>query len=222
MKMLSGSRSQFAFAVFSCLLVLPTLGCHIGIRGNGIIETETREVEDFKNIDTGIVAEVIIRVGQPKSVKVTFDQNLLPMVRTEVKGDTLRISSVGSWNSSHGCTVEISVPELVDLNASGVGSTTVNDFAGDQLSVNVSGVGNVTVSGTTKTLDLNVSGVGSADLANLKAESVTANISGVGGATVFASKSVSGGVSGVGGLDIHGNPPERDVNRSGVGGVNFN
>jgi Putative auto-transporter adhesin, head GIN domain len=212
---------QFAFVVFASCIALSLSGCWKGIQGNGIIETDNREVGDFRKIDTGVVADVVVHVGQPKSVRITFDQNLLPMVKTEVNGETLKIFSKGSWSSKSGCTIEIGVPELTDLDASGVGSTTVVDFAGDQLAIDVSGVGSVTVSGTTKSLDLNVSGVGNADLDELKAESVTVSISGVGGASVFASQSVSGGVSGVGGLEIHGNPTDRKVRRSGIGDVSF-
>jgi hypothetical protein len=213
-----GTGRQLLLPALACLLIA---GCNIGERGNGVKATEVREVGDFEKVAAKGVANVVITVGQPKSVTVTVDENLMELVETEVKDHQLVISTSRSISTGIGLNVEITVPTLTEAGVSGVGDITVNDASGATLQLRVSGAGNIRASGTVGNVEARVSGVGDVELRELNAENVKVSVSGSGGAQVYASKSVDATVSGVGGIDIYGNPEIRKHSTSGVGSITF-
>ena len=208
----------FLLAAFACTLFV---GCSIGIQGNGVAATDTREVSDFEGVKASGVASVTITVGQPKSVTVNVDENLMEYVETTVENNQLVISTSKSISPSLGLKVEITVPTLSEASVSGVGDIKVVDAAGESLKLRISGVGSIVAAGTVTNADVSVSGVGDADLTELKAENVVVSVSGTGDANVYASKSVDAKVSGVGDIVVYGNPETRNHSESGVGDVEF-
>ncbi len=207
--------------VLPAVLLLLVPGCIIGTPGSGVSKTEVREVEDFNSLSFGGSGEVTIRVGQEKSLVVTFDDNLIDMVETKVIDGELIVRVNGSYHSTLGLDIEIGVPELVAVSVSGVGDIEVLDMSGSRLEVTVSGVGEVKVIGSVDELECRVSGVGDAELRQLKAKRVEVSVSGTGGAEVFASESVDASASGVGGIDVYGNPSNVQESASGIGDIDF-
>ncbi len=203
------------------LLFTLLAGCSIGIKGNGIALTESREVDDFEAVQASGVASVTITVGKPKSVSVTIDANLMEYVETTVKNNLLVISTKQAISTSLGLKVEITVPTLNEASVSGVGDIKIVDAAGESLKLRMSGVGSIKATGTVTNVDVSVSGVGDANLVDLKTENVIVSVSGTGGANVFASKSVDAKVSGIGDIIVFGNPEIRNHSESGIGDVEF-
>ena len=158
--------------VLPALLVLLVPGCMIGTPGSGVSKTEEREVEDFDRVDFSGSGEVTIRIGQEKSVTVTFDDNLIEMVETKVVDGELIIDVNGSYHSSLGLDIEIGTPQLVAASTSGVGDVEIHDAQGTDLRLSISGVGEITGTGQVDNLEVTVSGVGSAELRELKAKHV--------------------------------------------------
>jgi hypothetical protein len=190
-----------------------------GIPGSGVSRTESRDLGEFHAISHDAVGAVTVTVGQPHSVKVTFDDNLLSLVETRVVDGELKIKTTGSFNSTHTLDVQITVPAVESLKVSGVGSLNAAGIESDNIELKLSGVGSLKVEGKTKNLDLNVSGVGSAELKALEAESARVIVSGVGGATVYATESVDVHTSGVGGVRVFGNPKDPKIKSTGIGKV---
>jgi len=61
-----------------CVVVVA--GCHLpGVRGNGQIKTEERQVGAFANLDTGGAFEIEWESGSP-ALRITTDENLLPYI----------------------------------------------------------------------------------------------------------------------------------------------
>lgn len=211
--------------VWLCLpLALALSGCiqlPVGIQGSGVSKTETRTVGEFHAVSHNVVGEVTIQIGQPPSVQVTFDDNLLEILETSVVDGELRIDCNENYSSQVGLKIQITAPSLDELKLTSVGSMEVTGFAGESLTVNQSGVGSLKVEGKAKSVDLKVSGVGSADLKGLEAETVKVVVSGVGEASVFASESVDASTSGIGEITVHGNPKEQKTKSSGIGEVSF-
>lgn len=190
-----------------------------GTPGSGVSKTETREVGEFHSISHGAVGAVTVTVGQPHSVKVTFDDNLLSMVETKVVDGELKIKTTGSFNSKLTMDVQITVPEVKNLEVEGVGALDVTGIESENINLKLSGVGSLKAEGKTKNLDLKVSGVGAAELKGLEAESAKVVVSGVGGATITATGSVDVQTSGVGGVKVFGNPKDPKIKSTGIGKV---
>ncbi len=203
-------------------ILLFSAGCDIsftGTPGSGVAATEDRTGEDFHAVSVGGTGDVDIVVGGEKSVTVTFDDNLLEMVRTEVVNGELRITTSGSYSSKVGLDIQVTVPTLDAVSVSGVGDLTVANVSGPLMNVSISGVGKATMSGEVDELDVSVSGTGDAHLKDLKAKKVKVRSSGVGGAIVHATESVDASASGTSDIKVHGNPEEVKQNSSGVGSV---
>ncbi len=107
------------------LLLVSSLGCQIGIKGSGVAKTETRQLADFKSISNEAVGDVIVTIGDTQSVEVTIDDNLMPLLVTEVENGVLKIKTTGSFSTSLGLNVKVTVPSLESLRSSGVGNTKI-------------------------------------------------------------------------------------------------
>src|SRR4051812_22937807 len=72
-------------------------GCSMGpaVKGSGVAKTESRQVGPFTRISIEGSGNVVVTVDptQPASLVLKADDNILPLVETTVKGDTLVISS---------------------------------------------------------------------------------------------------------------------------------
>jgi hypothetical protein len=211
-------------------------------KGSGNMVTETRQVSDFDSIQVDYPARVIISQGNTETLKIEAEDNVLPGLKTEVKGNDLRIyykSQDGKHvNPTKVVVITITAKELSALDFSSAGESTVTGLKSDDLSVSLSGAGNVKLnditvqklnvslsgagsaaaSGAADDLRVNISGFGGFNGKDLQSNTVSVNISGAGSATVHAEDTLSASISGAGSVSYYGSP---DVSKeiSGVGSV---
>ncbi len=204
-----------------CCLTATVLitGCNFGVPGNGVAKIEDRQVDDFDSVSLRGIGSVNITVGEPKSVTVTVDENLMQLLETVVEDGELIIKSRKAIAPRVDLVVNISTPELNAGRVSGVGDMDITGATGDSLDLSVSGVGSLTATGQVTNADVRVSGVGSANLNQLIAENVVVRVSGTGDANVHATSSVDAKVSGIGDIVVHGNPQSVNKSASGIGDV---
>ena len=110
-----------------------------GIKGSGDLQTETRDVDKFERIKLYGSFDLFVTVGQKQSVKVTFDDNLLDNVETEVQGKTLILDAHKSYSSRKNCKIEITVEELEYVKLSGSGDIVINELDADFFEYELSG-----------------------------------------------------------------------------------
>jgi hypothetical protein len=213
------------------------------IRGSGNVVTQTRDVSGFNSIQVDYPARVLISQGASETLKIQAEDNVLPGLKTEVKGNELRIY-YKSQNGQHVnptklVVITITVKNLSALDLSsagesvvdgihsddlsvsldGAGNVKLNDIAVKKLDVNLSGAGSTAASGTADDLVVNISGFGGFNGKELKCSTVSVNISGAGSATVWAEEQLTAMISGAGSVSYYGSP-EVTKQISGVGGVN--
>lgn len=215
---------------------LGSLGC--GVRGSGVEKTEKREVGAFRVVDMSGLARVVVTVGEPASCTITGDDNIVPLLHTEVADGVLDLDSTRPYRPNVPLVVRLTTPALERIELSGAGALEVNGAKGDRLAVSVSGAGDarlqdiavktltiklsgagdVTAKGTAGTLELDLSGAGEAELAGLSCGTAEVEVSGAGGVTVAAEKTLKARVSGAGTVKYVGSPSvESEV--SGAGSV---
>ena len=205
----------FGFALtLSCVLT----GCHHGIQGSGVRKTEKRELASFKAIDTTGAYEVKVTCQKPVAVEIEADDNILPLIQTEVRDGVLYVTSEKSYNSRKGVTLRISVPNLERLKSTGADEFQVADLKNEKFSVNSTGASTVMASGETKTVDIESSGADKIDTSELKAQKVSVSSSGAASIDVFASEQLDVTVSGAASVR-YGGDPKVTKNISGVGSV---
>lgn len=207
---------------FVLLFVLVASGCSCafwGIRGNGKLKTENRNISDFTKLETAGAYLVKVKCGDEPSLKITAEENLLPYIRSNIYGKTLRIDTRKNISPRKEIVIEITVNDLRELNCSGANSISVKNINTDEFTVNLSGAGNIKLTGITGKLDAKIAGAGNLDAKDLKAEDVYVSVSGTGNAEVYSSNYLNASVSGVGSIDYYGNPKEAKTNVSGVGSI---
>ena len=83
----------FLFAGMSSLVA----GCHFpgSVSGDGRVIKETRSVPSFDGIDISGAFDVYLKQGETQEVIIETDNNLMPLVKTEVTGGVLKIYTQG-------------------------------------------------------------------------------------------------------------------------------
>ncbi|MEO7255424.1 MAG: DUF2807 domain-containing protein [Casimicrobium sp.] len=189
------------------------------IKGSGVAASETRTVANFDAIDAKGVGKLKLRIGDTESLKVFADDNVLPLIKTEVKDGVLTLSTHGAALSKTDIVFEVTARHIKRMENSGTVSIDASGFDGGELSVETSGVGSIKLNGRVDSFQAELSGVGSLEADALVADRVATTLSGVGSAHVRADKSLRANVSGVGSLSWTGAATEVSTNVSGIGRV---
>ncbi len=215
------------------------------IRGSGVVKDETRTIEAFHALDVGSVLEVKVAVvaGAKPSLKISGDDNLVPLVESVVKDGVLVLKVKDSGNispklallaevttdeidrveASGAANVKVSGGGKVDrftVEASGAAKIKVDGLETPHAVASASGASQVTLSGTAESIKVDAAGASQVEAAELKVDDADVSVSGASGAALRVSKSVEGDVSGASRLDLHGRPEKNAVSTSGASSVN--
>ncbi len=212
------SRRTITLAALVAGILVAWSGCpSSGQRGSGTSKRELRQVGAFSSISVGGAFKLEITVGAAKpQVAVTADDNLLQLIRTEVKDGQLVVGSKRSISPRLSPRLEVKVPRLEALSISGAAHGEVHGIGGERFKLEVSGAGKVTLAGETKDLLIEVSGAAAVDAAKLTATTVKVEGSGAISVTVRAADSLTAIVSGAGRVAYFGDPKQVKRSLSGV------
>jgi len=189
------------------------------VEGSGVAARQERLVEEFDALRVEGVIDVDVTIGEPAGVVLQADDNVLPVLTTEVVDGTLVFSSRQGYVARTDVRALVTVPSLRSVTVEGTGDVTVRGLDEKAFSVRVHGVGGATVDGRTDALDVEVTDVGSAHLERLEARTVRARVTGVGDAEVLATESLEAEVKGTGDVVYHGSPPDVRRQVEGTGDV---
>jgi len=182
---------------------------------------ETRELPAFTSITTQGAYKLVVTAGQPQSVVVSGEQDVIARLSTKVVNDNLVISMPDEKNVKwkDKLTIVIGVAQLNKFQMEGIGDTTLNQLSGEEFMLRYQGVGTLTANGKVQRFILKAEGVGSVDARELDAKSVQAKLEGIGSAKVRASESLNAKVEGIGSLSYYGKPAQVTKSAEGIGSV---
>src|ERR1044071_3991834 len=141
--------------------------------GSGTSKVEKRSVQGFTAVDLSGAFEVEITVQKEPSLEIEGDDNLLPLVSTEVNNGVLEIFNRKSFSTKNAIRVRISVPHLDAVSTSGASDIIVTGVKSEEFNVSTSGAGSLKISGEAKAFALQMSGAGEVDAKELRSERVT-------------------------------------------------
>ncbi|HKI17944.1 MAG TPA: DUF2807 domain-containing protein, partial [Isosphaeraceae bacterium] len=123
-----------------------------GIPGSGVAKEETRLVEAFHALEAGNALQVVVLVnpGAKPSLKISGDDNLVPLVESVIRDGTLilRLKDNSSISPKLPLLAEVVAGELDGVAASGAASVKVKGGAMViTFSASASGAAQVTVEG---------------------------------------------------------------------------
>jgi predicted small secreted protein len=190
------------------------------VEGSGNVVEEERDVSGFSAVNLAGVGELLIEQGTEERLVVEADDNIQPMIITQVRNGTLEIGLNGniSLQTATRLTYRLTVYSLDELIVSGAGSVRVNGIESDRLRFRLTGAGDLRASGVVPEQQIIVSGAGTFDGSELSGEDVTVTISGLGNAVVSASNTLDATISGAGSVEYIGNPDiQQEIN--GLGSI---
>jgi len=197
-------------------------GCKFGrgIAGSGNRKSEKRDLKSFNAIETSGFYEVKVTCQKASSFEIEADDNLLPLIKTEVLDGVLMVSNDQDFHSAKSTVLRVSLPDLTRLANHGAGNVTIMDADSNNLELNSTGAASINADGKAKSIAITSAGAGSIDAGNLRAEKASVSLSGAGSVQVYATEQLDVTISGVGSVTYGGNPKTVNKSVSGIGSVN--
>lgn len=199
-----------------CALVFSS-GCALAVQGNGVIKTESRAVESFVELEVGGSFEVKVAVGEPASLVLKGDDNLLPLIESGVKDGLLFVKSTKQLNATKRLIIRATTPSLRKFAVSGSADVVLENISGERFVLDTSGSSEVKARGSVRSLEIDVSGSSEISAAELIAEGVKVDASGSCEVIVHAKESLEVDSSGSCDVRYRGRPALKvDVSGSGT------
>ena len=210
--------------------------------GSGHLTTETRSVSGFHAVDLESSGDVIITQGDTEGLTVEAEDNLLPLITTEVDGkgvlrlgfkphesiqttkkitfklsakliDSLAIEGSGDVRAE-----SLSVPGSGKFAVSvpGSGNVTVSKLTAGSVQASLDGSGDIKLAGDADSQVVSIDGSGKYETADLKTRSAKVDINGSGDAKLSASAELKVEINGSGDVGYYGSPNvKKSINGSG-------
>jgi putative autotransporter adhesin-like protein len=199
--------------------VIFVAGCHLpGIRGNGRIKTEERQIGAFANLDAGGNFEIEWQNGSP-ALRITTDENLFPYIENDVSDDTLRLRTREYVWPTHGIKVVISSPMRAGGKIRGAVKLTANQLSGPSFALQSQGASEVSLDGTVDRLLVDMTGASQLAAEGLQAKVAEISTTGAGDAEVAVTDTLKVVITGAGKVTYSGNPPTIKKQITGAGSI---
>ena len=182
-------------------------GFHHGqVVGSGQRVRQKREIPAFTSIRSEGAYQIEVVSQQALSLEVEADDNLMPIIRTEVNSGILRITTTTGFSSNKPIIVKIGTPDIEGIYASGAGTFEVSGLKNEKFEIDSNGAPTIRVSGETGTVVIDANGAGKIDTHRLRATKGTVQANGVPKVEVNASEELNVTVSGPASVVYSGDP----------------
>jgi len=200
---------RFGLTVLLLLLAPLIAGCVFHgheVVGSGQRQRQKREIPAFTSISTEGAYELEVVAQKPIGLEIEADDNILPLITTDVSGGVLRIRSKGNFSVDEPIKVKVTTPTLEGLSASGAGRIEISGLQNDRFEIESNGAPTLKVSGETQTLQIKANGAGKIDAHKLRALKAIVESNGVAKVEVSASEELNANVSGPSQVVYSGDP----------------
>ncbi|QTD38298.1 DUF2807 domain-containing protein [Polaribacter batillariae] len=211
------------------------------IKGNGNVVTVNRTTSNFDGVAAGGSFDVILVKGKEGNIKIEGEENIIPYIETDVKGNTLKINYKKNTNIKTTKRLTVTVfyndIESVALGGSGIisskekisarkfntslgGSGKIDlHIEAKEISASIGGSGDIDLKGNTTEFTCSIAGSGSIRAFELKTDEVKATIAGSGSIKTTVKSKIDAKIVGSGSLYYKGNPSHIDKKSVGSGNV---
>jgi hypothetical protein len=198
------------------------------VNGSGNVITEDRPVSGVVRVQMGIPGNLEIQQGPSESLTVTGEDNILPLLTTDVRGGTLtiRFRSSGNIHVNRPLQIALTVKNLDRLELGSSAKVTVNpittgdfrlilsssgtidiqEIQADKITANLSSSGDISIKGSANQLDLQLSSSGSFQAGDLQVQEANVRLSSSGEATLWVVKDLQANISSSGNVAYYGSP----------------
>jgi len=170
------------------------------VEGSGKSVVVNRTLEGYDQIDLAVVGELYVTIGQQTPLAITADDNIAPLVKTEVKDGKLRIWTDKPFTSKTGIVLRVTVPNLKGLSIRGAANAHVTGLDNAKFALSAQGSCDVRVTGKTGAFSLGAQGAADIHAFDLKAQNASVTLQGASDVEVNAAKALN--VTAVGASDV--------------------
>ena len=199
------------------------------VTGSGNLTNETRPLADWTAVALSCPGTLELEIGENHGITIEAEDNLLPLIETDVEGDrllirfkpglrtirpTMPIRFQAATPAINAMAVSgsggIRAPRIegarLDLDVSGSGDIIVASASLSTLETRISGSGGVAIRGEAAEHEARISGSGDLQARDLTSQRAHVTISGSGSAMVRVEREIDGRISGSGSIVYSGNP----------------
>lgn len=196
--------------------------------GSGNIITEERQVSGFRGVAVGGVGILKVTVGNKEALSIEAEDNVLPVIKSEVKNGTLYIGfkektnvrqiktihynltvkSLDTLKMSGATEAEVGaiMAERFSLDASGASKVRFASLNAKELKVELSGATGLKLAGNVEKQTIQMSGAGKYEAGDVASKEATIQASGASKTTVRVSDKLTVHASGAVTVDYYGSP----------------
>ncbi len=177
-------------------------------KGNGKVVKQQRPIDLFEKIDIDGSFNINIVNGQKATVEVIAESNILALIRTEVRKNTLYIATDGSFCTTHLLRVNITAKSVSSIAARSASEVVYEAGASssDDLSINLADASEMVVSGKGQRVNIVLQDASDLDASQFEAKDVTINTSGSAEAKILVTGRLSAKASDASEVYFSGNP----------------
>ena len=171
------------------------------IVGTGPVVTKTLTLDEFSKIENTGVADIYITIGNPQSVVLKAQQNIIDVMTMGVVSDELKIGLEQGVSIERADTIrfDITIPEISSIILTGVGNYILSGDYQEELTISITGVGDVKAFDLeVGTCNISITGVGNCEV--LVKNELNVTIMGVGNVSWIGHPAISSSVTGLGSL----------------------
>jgi len=198
------------------------------ITGSGNVITENRAVSNFDRVEFAIPGKLNVQQGSTESLGVSGEDNILPLLVTNVSAGKLTIRFKPGYNihttkpleftlmvkdlneigvsSSGSVFVQSLDTGNLDLTLSSSGSITIETLHANNITARISSSGDISLAGNADQLNLQISSSGKFQAADLQINSADVGISSSGDATLWVIQDLKAHISSSGNVYYYGSP----------------
>ena len=210
-------------------LALPAFaGCILNVHtifGNGVADSEEREVDEFDRVDVSEAVHLEIDIDPDATGTVTLsvegDSNLIEHVETEVRDGTLFVSTNTNVHPDLDLVVRAAVPSLVGAQVVDAASLEGRGIDVDTFELDVADASTVDLDGRASALEVSVTDAASGKLLGFEVGDAHVRLRSAAHLDLCATGNVTGSVSDASSLDIYCNPADVDVEVSDASEVDI-
>lgn len=189
------------------MLFVALAGCSTA-KGSGNIKTETRAVNGVSSVS--LLGDGMLDIEQTgtDSLTITADDNLLPLLNSEVRDGELKlgIKNLANIQATKQIHYKLTVKGLTALSLTGDAEADVKKLATERLKVNITGDANIRIDGTADEQSITILGDGKYDGTRLTSKTASVSITGDGHLDIAASDKLDVKILGDGKINYTGDP----------------
>jgi hypothetical protein len=187
------------------------------ITASGNLVTQERPARGIHGVSVAISAQVEVVQGANEGVRITADDNVLPVLQSVVEGGVLKLRWAEDTQIRRAnIRVTVTAKSIESIAIRGSAQVRAAAVSTPRLALEISGSGDAQVAGRADSLEVRISGSGDVKAARLAAQRATVAISGSGDATLWAREALRVRVAGSGDVAYYGDPKlEKTIAGSG-------